>query len=336
MKSKLLLSALTLTIMSSNAQNVNIPDANFKSYLINVANVDTDLNNEISVAEAQAYNGSLFMDNLGISDLTGLEAFVNVNHIQISSNPITSIDVSPNTGLNTLLCGSAELTSLALGSNSALRDISVSNASNLPSVDLSGCADLRTIYYFNSAINTLDVSNNLLLEACALGYCPISSIDLSMCPNLIEVAVSNMPQLTSLNVANGNNTSFTAYDATTYGFAAEQCANLFCVEVDDVAYSTATWTEIDPTISYSEDCASFVGIAETDEQPILVYPNPFVSELIIETNEPTSISVMNAMGEVVLSRTVNGRTGIDATNLSAGIYFVREETSVAVMKLVKN
>jgi hypothetical protein len=39
---------------------------------------------------------------------------------------------------------------------------------------------------------------------------------------------------------------------------------------------------------------------------------------------------------VVLSRTVNGRTSIDATSLSAGIYFVREETSGAVMKLVKN
>lgn len=67
-----------------------------------------------------------------------------------------------------------------------------------------------------------------------------------------------------------------------------------------------------------------------------MYPNPFNAEFIIETTELTAISVMNAMGEVVLSRTVNGRTSVDATNLSAGIYFVREETSGAVMKLVKN
>jgi hypothetical protein len=51
-----------------------------------------------------------------------------------------------------------------------------------------------------------------------------------------------------------------------------------------------------------------------------VYPNPFNAEFIIETTELTSISVMNAMGEVVLSRTVNGRTSINATSLSAGIY----------------
>jgi hypothetical protein len=67
-----------------------------------------------------------------------------------------------------------------------------------------------------------------------------------------------------------------------------------------------------------------------------VYPNPFNTEFVIETTELTTISIMNAMGEVVLTRTINGRTSIDATTLSAGIYFVREETSGAVMKLVKN
>lgn len=79
-----------------------------------------------------------------------------------------------------------------------------------------------------------------------------------------------------------------------------------------------------------------VGISEGDKNGLAIYPNPFNSEFIIETTELTAVSVMNAMGEVVLSRTVNGRTSIDATNLSAGVYFVREETSGAVMKLVKN
>jgi hypothetical protein len=78
------------------------------------------------------------------------------------------------------------------------------------------------------------------------------------------------------------------------------------------------------------------GIEDASANSLKVYPNPFNSEFIVETNELTAISVMNAMGEVVLSRTVNGRTSIDATNLSVGIYFVREETSGAVMKLVKN
>jgi len=82
--------------------------------------------------------------------------------------------------------------------------------------------------------------------------------------------------------------------------------------------------------------AMTVGVNEAATSNMSIYPNPFNTEFVIETTELTSISVMNAMGEVVLSRTINGRTSIDATTLSAGIYFVREETSGAVMKLVKN
>ncbi len=79
-----------------------------------------------------------------------------------------------------------------------------------------------------------------------------------------------------------------------------------------------------------------VGVNQAATSNMSIYPNPFNTEFVIETTELTSISVMNAMGEVVLTRTINGRTSIDATALSAGIYFVREETSGAVMKLVKN
>lgn len=106
-------------------------------------------------------------------------------------------------------------------------------------------------------------------------------------------------------------------------------------------------TDGDYTVSVSQngcnatsDPYAYTGVATGIEDAsaigLKVYPNPFNAEFIIETAELTSVSVMNAVGEVVLSRTVNGRTSIDATHLSAGIYFVREATSGAVMKLVKN
>lgn len=92
--------------------------------------------------------------------------------------------------------------------------------------------------------------------------------------------------------------------------------------------------------SYTATAYNYTGIAtgivDGAANGLKVYPNPFNAEFIIETTELTSVSVMNAMGEVVLTQTVKGRTSIDASNLSTGIYFVREETSGAVMKLVKN
>jgi hypothetical protein len=81
---------------------------------------------------------------------------------------------------------------------------------------------------------------------------------------------------------------------------------------------------------------SVTGVNEAATSSLNIYPNPFANEFVIEAAAATQISIMNAMGEVVLSRTINGRTSIDASSFSAGIYFIREETSGAVMKLVKN
>jgi hypothetical protein len=78
------------------------------------------------------------------------------------------------------------------------------------------------------------------------------------------------------------------------------------------------------------------GIQNLEANGLNVYPNPFANEFVIETTNPTQIRVINALGETILSRTINGRTSIDATSLATGIYFVQEETSGAVMKLVKH
>ena len=77
--------ALLSVIVSdfANATIINIPDANFKSYL--VASSDTDGDGEISDTEAEAVtfiNTPGFVYGQGnISDLTGIESFI--NHIYL-------------------------------------------------------------------------------------------------------------------------------------------------------------------------------------------------------------------------------------------------------------
>ena len=107
----LILSILVLTMASvSNAQNVNIPDANFKNALIS-AGVDTSEDGEISYAEAEAIT-SLFLQWANISDMTGIEAFINLNSLNCASNQLTSLDVSGCTALFSLDCVGNQLTSL--------------------------------------------------------------------------------------------------------------------------------------------------------------------------------------------------------------------------------
>jgi hypothetical protein len=58
-------------------------------------------------------------------------------------------------------------------------------------------------------------------------------------------------------MSNGNNTNVTDIFLTNN-------PSLECVSVDDAAYATANWTNIDPTASYSEDCNSVWTVYTTD------------------------------------------------------------------------
>ena len=93
MKKTLLLftTYLCLGVSAIFAQNVNIPDFNFKNYLLNNPTINTNSDTEISVAEAQAFTGTISATSLGITDLTGIEAFVNITTLEVYSNILTSL-----------------------------------------------------------------------------------------------------------------------------------------------------------------------------------------------------------------------------------------------------
>ena len=84
MKPLLLTTLLLAWAAISPAQNVNIPDANFKAALI-ANGVDTDHDGEISYTEAETFtspndflNNTLRVYDYDINDLTGIEAFINL------------------------------------------------------------------------------------------------------------------------------------------------------------------------------------------------------------------------------------------------------------------
>ncbi|PYE81916.1 putative secreted protein (Por secretion system target) [Winogradskyella epiphytica] len=129
MKKKLLLFStyLCLGLFSAMAQNVNIPDANFKSYLLADAAINTNNDSEISVAEAQAFTGTISATGLGITDLTGIEAFINITILEVYSNSLTSLDVSNNTNLTRLHCADNQITQLDVSNIPTLNQVHCQN-----------------------------------------------------------------------------------------------------------------------------------------------------------------------------------------------------------------
>jgi len=82
MKNKLFTLASLMMLGSVLAQDqepiVNIPDLTFKAYLVFNPEINTNGDTEIQVSEAEAFTGEIDVSQKNISDLTGIEAFVNI------------------------------------------------------------------------------------------------------------------------------------------------------------------------------------------------------------------------------------------------------------------
>ncbi|AUC83475.1 T9SS type A sorting domain-containing protein [Lacinutrix sp. Bg11-31] len=129
-------------LIGINAQNVNIPDVNFKAALVANNNININNDAEIQVSEASAYTGTISVSNLNIQDLTGIEAFTEIISLQAFGNSsLTSINVSQNTKLTQLLIeqtgvsGILDLSMLAFlvdfkGHTTAITAINMENGNN--------------------------------------------------------------------------------------------------------------------------------------------------------------------------------------------------------------
>lgn len=105
---------LCLGARTLNAQTVTIPDANFKTYLVGNAAINTNGDAHIQVSEAVAFAGTINCSSQNISNLTGIQAFTSLARLDCYNNQLTELDVSYNTALTTLYCHNNQLSSLNL------------------------------------------------------------------------------------------------------------------------------------------------------------------------------------------------------------------------------
>jgi hypothetical protein len=69
--------------------------------------------------------------------------------------------------------------------------------------------------------------------------------------------------------------------------------------------------------------------------PFIIYPNPTSTILNIEVKEQAQISIVNVLGDVVLTQTINGLSKIDVSNLTSGVYFIQDSKSGKAIKFIK-
>lgn len=260
MKKQLLLFSILGSLCCTQAQNVNIPDANFKAYLVGNTAINTNGDGEIQVSEATAYNNVMMIDNLNISDLTGLEAFTSMTALWCTYNQITTLDVSSCTGLTSLTCGNNSLTSLTLNSG------------------------LQYLFCDNNSLTSLDLSQVPLLEQLDCQGNSIASIDASGCSAMTYFNAKNN-LLVDLDLANGNNTNLNSLYTTGN-------SSLTCITVDNAFWSNTHWFNIDSQTQFSEDCSN--GIVCTVLIPDANFKAYLVGNTLINTNGDGEIQCSEA------------------------------------------
>ena len=349
---------------STDCNVVTIPDANFEAYLLEEETINTNNDNFIQMSEATAVTGSLIVSSRGIADLSGIEAFTNLTELQCNNNELTELDLSANASLVTVYAYSNSISSVDLGSNTTLEELLIDNNSlttidvsnntgltrlrcgfnslgsidvsqnvnldylnvrsaGLTSLDISQNVNLTYLEMSTNNLTSLDLSSNVLLETIFISENQLTVLDLSGNTNLIEFE-ANDNALESLNVANGNNESILS-------FIINANPNLTCVTVDDIAYSTTNWTEVDDQTSFSLDCNP-LGVDEF--KYLNVYPNPASSLFRIEGIEGNfSYRLMTLEGKTI--KAGMKESSIDIESFRNGLYLLNVELANGSTKIIK-
>ena len=216
--------------------SVEITDANLTTLLLQNG-VDTDNDGKISEEEAAAVtdlNLAAEGSEAKISDITGLEKFVNLKTLVLSGHYIsditpvqalaglTKLDVSDNslskadfsalTLLEELNISDNSFSKIDLSNNSVLKSFKADN-NKFASIDIRSCASLETVSLTANLLETvtttdmnnlreLVVSDNANLYNITAPNCPVLERIIAANCGLVDVTIYNAPKITEIDFSN--------------------------------------------------------------------------------------------------------------------------------------
>ncbi|MCK7591693.1 T9SS type A sorting domain-containing protein [Subsaxibacter sp. CAU 1640] len=286
-----------LVFSITQAQIVNIPDANFKNALVNTNCVDTDgfggfdsdadLNNdgEIQVSEAEAVI-RLNVSDQNVASLEGILAFANLESVYFNDNVISgSLDFTSLTNLVEMEGGSNQLTS-----------INVSNLNNLTYLQLTG-NNLSSINFVGSTnlVNFLAEENEL------------TSLDFQGYNDLVNISLGNN-QLTSLNVPGlVNLVSLRCFNNMLISLDLSDTMMLATLDCRNNLLNNVNLTNLNNLTS--------VDVSQNNLSELNLEVNPNMDALDCSDNQLTSLDVSAQTGLVIFQCRSNNLSNLTLGNL---------------------
>ena len=247
---------LVVLVMSfaTQAQIVNIPDANFKNLLLSssattTANqiatgltggwikIDANSDGEIQVSEALQVktlikNCQTCSVSQKVSFIDGIEYFSNLTNLQLTNHQITSIDIiNTITTLETINFATNSLANFNIPNLTSLVSISLQNnyissfnfpiSDNLLSINLNN-NQISNINLFNyKNLQTVDLKNNFLETLDLIGLKHLTSVQILNNPNLEHIFFINLVSDSPfpINFGIDSNVKYICVDEMDYSYA---------------------------------------------------------------------------------------------------------------------
>lgn len=278
-----------------------VPDDNFEQALI-IKGLDAVLDNYVLTSNINTLH-ELFIESQSIEDLTGIEDFVGMEHLQVNDNLLSTINVSTLSKLVTLSIDNNNLSSLNISQNARLENL-FCRGNNLTSLNVGSNPFLSFLDFRGNQIPSISLTNNPELK---LFYCddnPITTLDLSQNGILLNLRMNNT-SLTTVDFRNGNN-------GIVNSFSALNNPDLDCIFVDNRNFSQANWTNIDAHTNFAENAAQCGNV------PLTYVPDDNFEQALIEMgydSGPLDDYVITANIEVITTLDISDRSIQDLTGI---------------------
>ncbi len=233
-----------------------------------------------------------------IHDLTGIEAFVNLEKLIINTTMVNNFNFSNLVNLKHLNVVDNMLTS-----------IDVSNNSNLEYIKISDWGDVLPM----NSITELDLSQN---------------------PNIHTIYASGVQKI-NLNNNNNNANMLINVGCFCTGYLPEDIVGSVCIKVDNVDLAQNAQTPYDAwslyhaniALNYTNDLpqCSLLGSSTFNRNKITVYPNPIQTDILYFKSDDSSlfkVEIFDYLGRKIIEKD-KVIDNINVSGLAMGNYLVK-------------
>lgn len=187
----------------------NFPDAKFREIIQDIYPAYTK--DGILTLDEISKILSLDVSESEITDLTGIEYFVNLKYLNASVNNLTKLDLSKNVELKTIEASNNQLLEI-IELPKDIENIYINFNYNLKNFDISKYEKLKNFYGADVKLNNVDLTNLTEIIALDLSNTKLSQIDVSKNikfeylnvseNNLVELDLKSNINLITVNVVN--------------------------------------------------------------------------------------------------------------------------------------